>query len=82
MKKKRVEIVADILRQNAGNEFCHDCLGRMADIEKPVVHRCVLQLINNPFFVRRRGPCQICGSPRTKLLVRYRGAAPALERGP
>ena len=80
MKKKRIEIVADILRQNPGKELCHDCLGRVADTEKAIVHRCVLQLINNPFFVRRRGRCQICASPRTKLLVRYRGAAPAPER--
>src|SRR5438128_2468659 len=81
MQKKRLETIADILRQNAGRECCLDCLGRVADIDKASVHRCVLQLINNAFFVRRRGRCQICASPRMKLLVRYRGAAPALERG-
>jgi hypothetical protein len=37
-------------------------------------------LINNPFFVRRRGHCPICASLRTKLLVRYKGTAPASDK--
>jgi hypothetical protein len=82
MKKKHIEIVANILKQNAGKEFCHECLGSAADIDSTaIVYRCALQLINNPFFGRRRGRCEICTSPRTKLLVRYKGAAPPLEHG-
>jgi hypothetical protein len=72
-KKKQVEIIADILIQNARTEFCYECLARAADIQPKIVNRCALELINNPFFVRRRGHCQICGFPRTKLLIRYRG---------
>jgi len=80
MKKKQVEVIADTLRQNAGSEACYECLGSAT-----IVSRCALQLINNPFFVRRRGRCKICGSPQTKFLVGYKGPppkAPDLGRQP
>jgi hypothetical protein len=80
VRKKQAQVIADMLRQNAGSEFCHQCLGRATDIHTTIVHRCALGLINNPFFVRRRGHCQLCASPRTKLLVRYKGTAPASDK--
>ena len=70
---KQAEAVQAFLQQNAGKEFCHKCLGRAVGINFKSVHRYTLQLINNPFFVRRRGRCEACASHRPKLLTRYRG---------
>ena len=68
---KQAEAVQRFLQQNAGKEFCHNCLARAVGIKS--VHRYIIQLINNPFFVRRRGRCEACVSHRPKLLARYRG---------
>jgi hypothetical protein len=67
----QAEVVQRFLQQNAGKEFCHKCLGKAVGIKS--VYRYIFQLINNPFFVRRRGRCEACTSHRPKLLVRYRG---------
>ena len=67
----RAEAVQRFLQQNAGKEFCHNCLARAVGFKS--VHRSIIQLINNPFFARRRGRCEACASHRPKLLTRYRG---------
>lgn len=67
----RAEAVQRFLQQNAGKEFCYNCLARAVGIKS--VRRYIIQLINNPFFVRRRGRCEACASHRPKLLARYRG---------
>src|SRR6478672_6385706 len=67
----RAEAVQRFLQQNAGKEFCHKCLAKAVGVKS--VHRYIFQLINNPFFVRRRGRCEACASHRPKLLARYRG---------
>jgi hypothetical protein len=67
----RAEAVQRFLQQNAGKEFCDKCLARAVGIKS--VNRYILQLIHNPFFVRRRGRCEACASHRPKLLTRYRG---------
>jgi hypothetical protein len=67
----QAEAVQRFLQQNAGKEFCHKCLAKAVGIKS--VHRYIFQLINNPFFVRRRGRCEACASHRPKLLARYRG---------
>jgi hypothetical protein len=68
---KQAEAVQRFLQQNAGKEFCHNCLARAVGFKS--VHRSIIQLINNPFFARRRGRCEACASHRPKLLTRYRG---------
>ena len=66
----QAEAVQRFLQQNAGKEFCHKCLAKAVGIKS--VNRYIFQLINNPFFVRRRGRCEACASHRPKLLARYR----------
>jgi hypothetical protein len=68
---KQAEAVQRFLQQNAGKEFCHNCLARAVGFKS--VHRSIIQLINNPFFARRRGRCEACASHRPKLVTRYRG---------
>ena len=68
---KQAEAVQRFFQQNAGKEFCHNCLARAVGFKS--VHRSIIQLINNPFFARRRGRCEACASHRPKLLTRYRG---------
>jgi hypothetical protein len=68
---KRAEAVQRFLQQNAGKEFCHNCLARAVGFKS--VRGSIIQLINNPFFARRRGRCEACASHRPKLLTRYRG---------
>ena len=45
---KQAEAVQRFLQQNAGKEFCHNCLARAVGIKS--VHRYIIQLINNPFL--------------------------------
>ena len=68
---KQAEAVQRFLQQNAGKEFCHNCLARAVGFKS--VHRSIIQLINKPFFARRRGRCEACASHRPKLVTRYRG---------